>query len=649
MARSEVEDMVRNSPIGATVIDCETGRLIMANNAFLNIIGIESEELFLKMDRSRTWGDLDEYNFAMNCIMEQRELVNFETRRRRSDGEMRKILINSQSVILYKKPVYIIWQFDVTDQKEAEKSAAENEENFRIIFESSPIATGIARERDSKILMANRSYADLLGYDLEEMRRKPVRETWAFPEEREYIAELYEKQGYVSRELIRGRHKDGSILWLSISWMKFTYHGDACHLFWAYDLTQQKETEVELTFAREEAMQATQAKSAFLASMSHEIRTPLNGVLGLAELLQSSNLDELQQERLSSILETGQSLLGVINDILDISKIESGNLELEDTAIDLEDLIKSFIPTTNALAEQKSLIYNSNIRLDEKLPVRGDATRIRQIIWNLLSNAVKFTEHGLVSLTVEKLTPELVPPHVTVAQKDVCVRFEVKDTGIGIARGRLANIFDPFIQADTTITRKHGGTGLGLSIVKKLVELMGGAITVQSQEGSGSLFAVYLPFDAADEDIQQIQPSDTKPAPDVDDTSDTSYQITVVEDNPVNAYIVTAFLEAEGHQVRVLENGLRAVEAANDQWADLYLMDVHMPEMNGMEATSAIRDMGITVPIIGVTADAFTDRLDHFTQAGMDTVLTKPYKSEQLHEIIHYYMAQQPHAAQQML
>lgn len=625
---SEIENMVRASPIGATVIDVKSGRMIMANDAFLKIIGAASETEFLKVNPAETWPSIEDHKFAKACVLEKRKLVNFEARRKRLDGEIHWVLINSQPISFNRKPAYILWQIDITKRKNAEKTAQENQSHFQLICEASPVAIGITREADGIIIYGNKNYSDLLGFDLDELVGRNAGDVWAYPEEREYFVALFKKQGYISREVVRGRHKDGRILWLSVSWKSFIYQGEPSHLFWAYDITSQKETEAALSAAKEEAEQATRAKSDFLASMSHEIRTPLNGVLGLAEILKSSPLQADQNEKVETILETGQSLLSIINDVLDMSKIESGNVELEAHIFDLDDLLKSCIPASKNLANKKNLHFKFTNNLTDNFVVKGDATRLRQILWNLLSNALKFTEQGLVSLSIDQLPFNALPQGLNPASKDTHIRFEITDTGVGIPRDQIDDIFNSFSQADTSINRKFGGTGLGLSIVKRLVDLMNGTIKVRSESGSGSTFTIVLPLQLAEKTMIPLQ----TPATPVDPTK--SYKICVVEDNNVNALIAQTFLQNAGHEVRLFENGLLAVEAAGDHWAELYLMDIHMPIMNGMEATEAIRKMGITIPIIGLTAEAFTDSHKLFKAAGMNEILTKPYKATQLVQII---------------
>lgn len=380
----------------------------------------------------------------------------------------------------------------------------------------------------------------------------------------------------------------------------------------------------ELAIARDKAESANKAKSSFLSTMSHEIRTPLNGVLGLAQLLMDSRLNADQQKKVETILSSGQTLLAIINDVLDMSKIEAGGIELEEKAFSMWDVVSTIATPFQSLADNKGVELEVSRAIPSDMVVKGDPVRLRQILWNLLSNAIKFTDEGRVSLKVSDHLDETLSPgdrHF--------LRFSVEDTGAGIAADRLDAIFDAFTQEDSTITRKHGGTGLGLSIVRELTELMGGRIRAESELGEGTTFTVDLPFSiASQEETDAIHLQNHR----VDTDHSSPLNVIVAEDNEVNALIATAFLEKLGHSVRHVENGLQAVDAARGNWPDLIFMDIHMPEMNGLDATREIRstEEGRRIPIIGLTAEAFADRHAEFRNAGMSDVLTKPFTEQQM-------------------
>jgi len=400
----------------------------------------------------------------------------------------------------------------------------------------------------------------------------------------------------------------------------------------------------EADSARTEAELANMAKSNFLATMSHEIRTPMNGVLGLAQLLTDSPLNEDQRRKVETILSSGRTLLSIINDVLDMSRIEAGGVELEITAFNLPDLVSIIATPFQSLADDKGLQLNVHKNASGTPILKGDPVRLRQILWNLLSNSIKFTDEGSVSLSIEELTAE---DPCCYSARDHTLKISISDTGAGISPDRLEVIFDPFTQADTTITRKFGGSGLGLSIVKRLVDLMAGSIEVSSVPGEGTRFDVFIPFDrATDEETARL----LKPVEYADKTRGEKLDVLVAEDNEVNAMVVRAFLQKFGHAVRHAENGKQAVQEVEKSRPDLVLMDIHMPEMNGIDATKMIRSMegGQNIPIVGLTAEAFAERHAQFRSAGMDDVLTKPFTEDQLHHVVSHYGGRLPLAGKDL-
>ncbi len=392
----------------------------------------------------------------------------------------------------------------------------------------------------------------------------------------------------------------------------------------------------DLVKAKDRAEAANLAKSNFLATMSHEIRTPLNGVLGLAQLLKDSGLDRDQHQKIETLLSSGQTLLAIINDVLDMSKIEAGGIQLEEKSFSMKGLISTITSPYQNLADDKGIKLVVKDQGNSDYAVIGDPVRTRQILWNLLSNAIKFTDQGSVTLKFEKQEwPENIE-NIASVKKSTLLVFTVEDTGAGIAPERIDAIFDAFTQEDDSITRKFGGTGLGLSIVKQLTEIMGGTIHVASEQDKGSTFTVYLPFDEVpDNEVELMNQRES----DAKTLTSVRLNILIAEDNEVNAIIAKAFLEKQGHAVRHVVNGEDAVKSIADGWANFVLMDIHMPVMNGIDATRAIRalETGANLPIVGLTAEAFADRHALFVEAGMNAVLTKPYTESQLAETLALY------------
>jgi hypothetical protein len=417
-------------------------------------------------------------------------------------------------------------------------------------------------------------------------------------------------------------HKKGHPIWVETSTSAIyspegRFDGFVC-------VTRETTTKVhaqnDLEKTKEEALLASHAKSEFLANMSHEIRTPMNGVLGMLQLLQKTPLSHEQKNYVETALSSGTSLLKIISDILDFSKIEAGKFDLEETCFSLKSVIRSIVASFENLINHKQVLLKTEI--DERLPdyIVGDETRLRQILFNLIGNAVKFTEKGTISVYLTS---------AQTYQEEVKLIFEIRDTGVGVSKEKISSLFEPFVQADGSFQRKYSGTGLGLSIVKRLVELMGGEVRIQSAIGRGTNVTFHI-F------VKSVQPENaavvsTIPA----EGAPVKYRrILVVEDENINALVVTAMLEKLGHIPTLVNNGQKALEMLNKKKFDCILMDIQMPQMDGIETARAIRGNACKdcqdIPIIALTAHAMKGDRERFLEAGMNDYITKPVEMTDL-------------------
>ena len=408
---------------------------------------------------------------------------------------------------------------------------------------------------------------------------------------------------------------------------------------------------VELQAAKEAAEAANEAKSRFLANISHEIRTPMFGVLGLTDLLRSEAQTGRQRELAGMVHASGEALLRILNDLLDISRIEAGKLTLDQAPFDLARELQGVIGLFAEMAGSKGVALSLELAADLPAAVLGDAGRVRQVVLNLVGNAVKFTSHGRVTVTLA-----VDPPEADVTSR--WFRITVRDTGIGIPAEALARIFEAFTQADDGLHRSHGGTGLGLAIVRELVGLMGGTVAVESTPGVGSCFTVVLPLQPvtpADEPlpvmpvvpVQPVEPPVPDSPPAVQPAalpvpssppSGGHRQILLVEDNPTTQTLLRLLLEKAGHDLTIAGSGHEALQLAAARPFDLILMDCQMPGLDGLETTRRLRASGVATPVVALTAHARREDAEGCLAAGMDDFLAKPFRQQELHAMLQRWL-----------
>lgn len=499
-----------------------------------------------------------------------------------------------------------------------------SEERFRQVVDTMPSGVLIAGS-DGCIQFANRQLATIFGYANEDMRGLPV-EALIAPELRE--AHRHDRGQFLQDAGIRlmgrgrdlqGMRRDGSFVPLEIALAPLAAGEEVCVLALVTDITDRHRHERELAEAKLRAETASQAKSAFLANMSHEIRTPLNAVLGMAQLLGFTQLDARQQDYLRTLHSAGSSLLSLLNDILDLSRVEAGQMTIVRMPFRLADPIRRVEELLLVALRQKGL--QLRIEIDASLPpvIEGDAQRIQQVLANLLGNAVKFTEQGEIRLQVAP------------AELGKTLRFRVSDTGIGMTEAQMQSLFVPFTQADNSVTRRFGGSGLGLAICKRLVGLMGGQIGVSSQLGQGSEFWFSIPLLAADEAGLPVESGVAEPVSEL--CLLTGMRVLVVEDNPVNQRVARNLLEEAGVVIELAEDGAQAVECLRQRPAHFHavLMDVQMPVMDGLQATRLIRQtLGLSIPVIGLSAGVLPTERQGALDAGMDDFASKPLDAMQV-------------------
>lgn len=600
------------------------GSIFYANDGFLKLTGYSMEEIVGKTPIELCMGNLTNkavLRNMVNAFMEARtfniEVIHYRKNGTAFWGRVKgQPVLDDNGVILH----YFAVIEDITDKKNADELLRKNEEKYRGIISNMNLGL-LEVDLDGIIQFANQSFCDLSGYRYKELIGRNAARLFMKWDDQAAIESKNQMRlkGISDAYEMEITTRKGERRWWLISGApQYNDQGEivgsiGIHL----DITGQKKMQRELIDARRLAEGSAQSKEAFLANMSHEIRTPMNAILGMGRLLKKTSLDAKQQSFLDTINAAGENLLVIINDILDVSKIEAGKLIIEQIGFSINDLLSKITRVIIHKVEERGLQFS--IMIEEGIPavLIGDPYRLNQVILNLVSNSIKFTERGMVAI-------RCYPGEGPDDSKTLCI--EVKDTGIGMDKEFQQRLFQKFQQEDISVARRYGGTGLGMNISKQLVELMDGCITVNSKKGEGTAVTICIP-------LLPGQPSDLPVKKETVANPDILRQkkILLVEDNEMNRMVATAVLNNYGACVSEVVDGWEAVKAVKENHYDLILMDVQMPVMDGYEATRLIRQEGFHhLPVLALTTNAIKGEYEKCMQAGMNGYVSKPFEEEEL-------------------
>ncbi len=623
-----------NSAVAITVIDRE--EKIIAWNPFAEkMLEMDKEGLFNKPVKSlyppKEWRRLRSLRIRRKGL-----LSNIETKVIRKSGSI--IEVNLSVSILRDIEGNMTGAIgimrDITKEKIAERKLRETENKTRIILDNSAAAITLT-DQNERIVSWNRFTESLLGMKKSDLHMKSISFLYPPEEWKKIRSENIRKLGsrhHLETKIVR---KDKKVIDidLSVNVLKDANNNIVGSVGIMQDITDRKRAQELLLQAKVAAEEANSSKSIFLANMSHEVRTPMNAIIGMIDLTLDTNLTDEQKDNLNTAKDAAASLLSLLNDILDLSRVEAGKIKLENIEFHLRNVVQSVCKGLSVLARNKNL--ELLWKVEDKIPelLEGDPLRLRQIIINLINNAIKFTQKGKIEVSVNLVS----------SSKNECqLMFAVTDTGIGIPKDKQGTIFELFTQADDSTTRRYGGTGLGLAISKKLVEMMRGRIWVESQEWKGSSFYFTANFKVKSQTAASISSSTGGGKDEALKTAALrglqGVRILIAEDNAVNQKIVVKVLEKRGSSVKVVQNGQEAMDLFNKEPFDIILMDVQMPVLDGMEATRLIREeekqTGKHIPIVAMTARAMEGDEQKCLASGMDGYVSKPIDSLKLYETI---------------
>ncbi|MFZ0888606.1 MAG: ATP-binding protein, partial [Candidatus Binataceae bacterium] len=601
-------------------------RFVDVNREFEIELGYSRAEVMCKPSEDfNFWVDPQTKRRFVRQLFDRGSVRNMEAELRSKDGRPIACLMSGSMVELRGQRCAVILGQKISELKKIQRELKDSEETFRTLFDTNLDAVSIIDLATGKYIDVNPEFIRATGLSREEIVGRSSRESsrYMHGDQLERYADELRKNGEARNIEVLFNRPDGGSVPVLFSGKLVQLHGHPCCVTIARNISVLKQTERELIEAREAALAASHAKSEFLSSMSHEIRTPMSAVLGMADLLAETRLDAEQRKYLEVMINNGNTLLDLINDILDLAKVESGRVELEQAGFDLNELTARVCETLAVRAHGKRLELAAHIVPGVPTDVVGDPMRLRQILTNLIANAIKFTDKGSVIVTVDcgQGGPGLF-------------HFSVADTGIGIAADHLDRIFGTFTQAESSISRKYGGTGLGLAIARRLVELMGGRIWVESEVGKGSTFHFTVRLG--------VQAAQANPVDSPDKAIDLKgLRALIVDDTPVNRLILREMLSAAGAEVEEVESGEQALArlaraAAAAKPYDLLVLDCRMPGMDGIEVARRIKagHAGCRVITLMVTSDDFSLGTAPLHELGIHARLLKPIRRAELYQAI---------------
>jgi PAS domain S-box-containing protein len=617
----------RKSPSGTLIRDKE-GKVIWMNEALERILGYTLKEMKGETFGKRLMGeesDEAEFEKAVEAV-KQKKAYELELKIYRKDGTPIWAYLSNSPLLNELGDVerQITVAVDITERKNAEEQL-----KLLSLVASSTTSGVVINNRNGEVEWINSAFEKITGYNLNDVKGKHLGDSLKGELTDVSIIErsrrLSKNKQSFEVDLLAYR-KDGKQLWISVlNSVILTPDGEVDkYIEVIIDITSKKKVELELIAAKEQALQLSRAKDMFISVMSHEIRNPLNAVIGVSRLLIDNNPLESQKENLDILQFSAENLMTLINDVLDFTKIETGNIELEKAEVNLREMIHRIVTSMQYRANENNIYLKETV--DEALPefVIADSARLVQVLLNLVSNAIKFTEKGGVTIDLKVLED---------TNTNIRIKFSVTDTGIGIANDKLSTIFESFKQAEADTTRKYGGTGLGLAISKRLIELHDSRINVDSVLGQGSTFWFIITFNKAKHHITTTK-----------DKMETGLRLNVlvVDDNQINRILVNKVLQKWGIQADFAENGQEAVDKiVSGMNYDVVLMDVHMPIMGGLEATRVIRLKDEAyfqqLPIIALTASMLSSELNQMTDAGMNDFILKPFDQKLLFDKLSRY------------